>query len=266
MSILDTGPCQRWDCDTCGPWPDTLEPYREVATQAATEILWNRTKRRFGLCEFTLRPCKRSCLPSGWGGWRGGWTDVGAGWPFPALIGGAWFNLGCGSCGDDCSCTTLQQVQLPYPVADVLQILIDGEILPASAYRVDSHRFLVRVDGGSWPSCNDLSSPDTEPGTWSVRATYGEQVPTLGSIAARDLAIEIAKACAGDVNGCQLPGGMVQTITRQGVTKRFVDSASQYGTIGLRMPDLFIQTYNPTRSGMATIIDIDSPRPRRVGT
>lgn len=265
MTLLDSGPCQIWPpVIDCVSVPTASPELTGLALQAATEILWNRTHRRFGVCQYTLRPCRRSCWPD-WR-WAGAWTDVsGWGWPFPALIGGAWFNLGCSACGDSCSCSVLQETVLPSPVAQITEVKIDGLVLAPTAYRVDGWKVLVRVDGGTWPLCNDLSRADTEPGTWSVTAQYGEQVPTTGSFAVGALALEIIKRCVGS-GDCALPVGSVREVTRQGVRKVFVDTQALGFKTGLYWVDLFLDTYNPGRNNVASVFDIDGPRARRVGT
>lgn len=262
------GPCAAWE-PLCADFPEDPTPIEqdwiESALQSATEVLWNRTKRRFGLCEVTYRPCKESC----WGGltWpqlvRGGWFDAsGWGWPFPALVGGKWLNLACGNCSGMCSCGSVEEVRLPYPVYAVTEVKTDGEILPASAYQMYNRNRLLRVDGGRWLTCNDLELDDTEPGTWSVTAQYGEPVPELGRMAVGELASQIYRRCSGDGAGCQLPAGVVKEITRQGVKKVFFDAetAFQGGRVGLYSTDLFISTYNPSATGMASIFNIDGPR------
>lgn len=269
MTTLDTGPCQNWP-PICDDFPADPTPDQQIlidqAVQAATEALWNRTKRRFGLCEMTLRPCRRECWPaSTWASWSPLWQNATSwAWPFPMLVGGAWINLGCGGCGGECSCSSVSETVLPYPVAEVTLVMIDGQPLSSDAYRVDNHRLLVRVDGGDWPRCNDLSLPDTEVGTWSVTAQYGEVVPTLGQLAVGQLAGQIYKLCAGNGAGCVLPVATVRQVTRQGVTKVFFDAATAFkgGKIGLYYPDLFIHTYNPLNTGTASIFSIDGPRRR----
>lgn len=262
----------------CDPWPYICDDFPEEASQeqidaavaAATEALWPRTKSRFGLCSMKLRPCKRECFPSWpWIPARG-WYNVGGlswPWPQPALIGGKWFNITCGGCGDNCSCTQLEEVELPYPVADVTEVKVDGVVLPPSAYRVDEWRLLVRIDGGEWPRCNDLNLDDTHLDTWSVTARYGTEVPELGKLAVGELASQIVKACIDD-DDCAIPASTVTSISRQGVTKTFFDASAAFanGLIGLRWCDLFIKTFNPTGTGLATIFDIDGPRQRRVDT
>lgn len=229
-------------------------------------MLWLRTNRRFGACTTTLRPCREDCVPSlfallpGWGS-----SGIGSwGYPFPALIGGQWYNLGCGSCQNTCSCTWLEQVELPYPVSGIGQVKVDGVVLAPSAYRVDDWRWLVRIDGGRWPTCQDLTKADTEVGTWSVTASYGEAVPELGRFAVNELALEIARGCVGST--CKLSSATVSQLNRQGVTKEFMQGDVMKGQIGLYFSDLFINTYNPFRSHAAAIFDVDGPRARRVGT
>src|SRR5690606_26300487 len=108
-----------------------------------------------------------------------------------------------------------------------------GEILDSSKYRLDEHRYLVRTDGEAWPRCNDLRKSDQHVGTWSVTATFGTVVPPSGQFAVGELALEIAKACAGQ--DCKLSPANVQQITRQGVKKVFLDpnSIKDSGMMGL---------------------------------
>src|SRR5688572_26213399 len=142
------------------------------AVQIATEILYNLSAQQFGVCEFTIRPCRESCNDSawwgasgylGWGGWLGGM------YPQPALIGGNWYNLRCGSCSGSCSCTPLSIALLPSPVNQILEVKVDGVILtPGTDYRVDNFRELVRLGGQFWPECQDMTLADDQPNTWSV--------------------------------------------------------------------------------------------------
>ena len=162
------GPCAdwpvQWTCDL-----DTLNPaVTGIAVSTATETLYALTGMRFGLCEVTLRPCRDDCGDGRF------YDDFGPPWtaqywPQPALIGGLWLNLTCGSCSSGCSCSEVSEVRLPAPVYDITEVVIDGAVLAASAYRLDNNRILVRTDGQRWPRCNDLSE-DSGPGTWSVTA------------------------------------------------------------------------------------------------
>jgi hypothetical protein len=268
--VAVTGPCEAWDLE-CATFPEgTSAALQATAAMIATEVLWNRTKRQFGLCTVTLRPCKQDCFPA-WP-WipTNGWSNLsGATWPFPqpALVGGAWINIACGTCTSGCSCTSDSEVRLPDPVNSIVEVKVDGVVLSVTAYRVDNFNLLVRLDGEDWPRCNDLNLDDNQIGTWSVTARYGDDVPEIGKLASGQLAVEIAKRCM-NASGCVLPSGTVQQVTRQGVTKVFFDSETAFkgGMTGMYWPDLFIKTYNPSGTGIATIFDIDGPRPRRAGT
>lgn len=265
-----TGVCAPWDA-LCVDFPEDPTPEEQElidsALLAATEVLWNRTKRVFGLCPATFRPCHDEC-GTRWPIYMlRPWQDAtNWSWPFPALVGGQWINIACGSCDNGCSCGhPPSTLQLPFPLHDVIEVKIDGEVLDPSAYVVYNRRDLVRTDGGRWPRCNDLGSPDTEPGTWSVTANYGTPVPELGKQAVGQLASQLYKACTGGA-GCLVPMNTIRQITRQGVQKVFFDANAAFtnGLTGLYFPDLFITTYNPTRTGVASIYRIDGPRRQQV--
>lgn len=271
MTILSTGPCGPWEPLDCPAWPDSLAGVKDNAIMAATEVLWELTKRQFGSCTMTLRPCRTDCAGDNalawlYGSWLPTWGgNSGWGWPFPALLGGRWYNLGCGACGDTCSCAIVHQVQLPYPIATITQVKVDGVTLDSGAYRVDDWQFLVRLDGNEWPQCNNLNKADTEVGTWSVTGTWGTAVPMMGRVAVGALALETAKALCGD-GSCQLSPAQVREINRQGVRKAFITAGDKGSQTGLMLVDRFINTYNPTGSNFASIYNIDAPRSRRVGT
>jgi len=260
-----TGPCAdwpvTWTCDV-----DTLNPaVTGIAVSMATETLWALTGMRFGVCQVTLRPCARSCDDGSF------YDDFGPPWasssyPQPALIGGLWFNLACGSCPGTCSCTEVSEVRLPSPVNTIVEVKIDGTPMVSGAYRIDNNRLLVRTDGGRWPRCNDLNLDDTEVGTWSVTATYGEALPEGASLAVGQLACEIAKAAAG--GDCKLPAGL-QQLVRQGVTISYPDVGELFrqGRTGLYLVDMFVATWNP--SGLrqrSRVYNVDRPTVRRAGT
>jgi hypothetical protein len=260
-----TGPCAdwpvTWTCDV-----DTLNPaVTGLAVSMATEALWSLTGMRFGVCQVTLRPCARECQTGSF------YDDFGPPWasgsyPQPALIGGLWYNLTCGSCAGDCSCTEVSEVRLPAPVNTIVEVLIDGTPMVSGAYRVDNNRLLVRTDGGRWPRCNDLNLDDTEVGTWSVTATYGESLPAGAALAMGELACQFAKAADGQ--DCRLPAG-VQQLVRQGVTISYPDVGELFkqGRTGLYLVDAFIATWNPYGLRQRSrVYSVDRPSVRRAGT
>jgi hypothetical protein len=186
----------------------------------ATEFLWRWTGQRFGQCEATIRPCRQDCtagLSTYHGGMTGGTSSSHNGNPWhPTLIGGSWFNIGCGGCGDNCGCSSGRALRFDKPVSGIASIEIDGVVIDPTTYRVDNNVLLVREDGQQWPFCQNMSHALGEPDTWAITLLTGEPVPVGGQIAAGKLACEFAKAACG-AKGCELPS-RVQSITRQGVS------------------------------------------------
>lgn len=269
MALTTAGlPCDPWDPIWCGPIPNVTGSPATTgwAVEAATEVLWALSGRQFGTCTVTSRPCRRTCAADiGMWIWSGRTT-----YPQPALIGGSWFNLTCGSCGTDCSCTSLAEFILPGPVAEVIEITIGGEVMPTGSYRVDDYRKVVRQDGGSWPSCQDLTQPLGEEGTWGVTYSYGQPVPQSGRLAVGELAIQFLKACDANAGGdCALPPNL-QSLIREGVSLQFTEDVQSRlqtdGRLGIWAVDVFLVTFNP--KGLQTrsrVYSPDVPRPRVTG-
>lgn len=235
-----------------------------TAVEIASEVLYHLTAQRFGTCEVTLRPCRRSCYDSfANGSW---WWEYGT-YPRPYWYNGVWYNLGCGVCGDNCSCVGIDETVLPGPLDTVSSVMLDGvQLVEGVNYRIDDYRKVVRIDGLLWPFCQDLTKPDTEVGTWSITASYGEPVPALGRVAVGELAGEIVKYLT--CGECQLPQGVVD-VSRQGISMTIANVADLFNTgfINLRMCDLFIKTANPHHlQARSAVYDLDSPLPRATGT
>ena len=130
------GPCSDWPVQwTCEL--STLNPaVTGIAVATATETLYALTGMRFGLCEVTLRPCRDDCTDGRfYDDFGPPWT--GQAWPQPALIGGLWFNLTCGSCTSGCGCVRVSEVRLPAPVYDITEVVIDGEGLDSVGHAVE---------------------------------------------------------------------------------------------------------------------------------
>jgi glycine/D-amino acid oxidase-like deaminating enzyme len=97
--------------------------------------------------------------------------------------------------------------------------------------------------------------PATEPGTWEVTYEYGLPIPEGGRFAARQLVVEMVKACAGDAT-CRLPAG-VASVTRRGVQ---VDFAGLEGRTGLYEVDQWVNAVNPKGGKLARVLAYDDPR------
>lgn len=227
-----------WSCDVSMNSPAATG----YAVSAATEILHAMSGRQFGFTTVRLRPCREDCYtspwPATWPLWGSSWSS--AGWVSPFRD---WYALpGCGDCAGTCSCGPLPQVKLPGVVDQILEVRVDGSLLVTGSYRLDESRYLVRTDGQAWPRCNNLTLADTETGTWSVTASYGQPVPETGQLAIGELACELLRAMNGE--DCMLPR-YVTSVARQGVSISFPDLSKLKGRLGLRLSDLFIATFNP---------------------
>lgn len=251
MGCPGVGPCAVWelpldcyivsgDADPCIGGQPVPQDLIDAQSLVASQLIWALTGRQFGLCEVTIRPCRKSCNPC---------PDlpefgVGPNGYGPALIDGAWYNIPPCACQDGCSCTTVCSVPLPFPACSVSEVLVDGVIVDPTTYRIDSFNSLVRVGSECWPSCQNLTLPDTEEGTWSVTLEYGREVPELVLRATAEIAAELIKACVGQP--CRLPQRL-QSITRQGVTISFIDPQEfmRNGRTGFYLADMAIQAYNP---------------------
>jgi hypothetical protein len=195
------------------------------------------------------------------------WWELGTPWyPTPVLFDGNWYNIACGSCQGDCSCTRIEQIVLPGPITSITEVKIDGDVLSSNDYRLDDWRKITRLDG-LWPICNDLNKPDTEEGTWSVSLVYGQPVPTMGRMAVGELAYQLILACMGD-DCCVLPY-RIQQLARQGVSIDFPDVSQlmDVNRLGLQFCDMFLDAGNPygLRS-RSEVYNIDAPSPTIAGS
>lgn len=211
---------------------------QQIAVSAAMSILRRLTAGVFSLCPIKIRPCRRRCTEQGY-------RFLGDPLPwYPAMLDGQIYNLSCG-CAGECGCGPLCEIILDPPAHSIIEIKINGLVLPPSAYRVDDYRRLLRVDGGCWPDCQELDRPDIAPGTWSVSYWSGSCPDAGASLALTDLAVNLWRACTGD-KGCAL-GDNVKQVTREGVTIDFDQTleAIRSGGTGLKRVDLWIYSVNP---------------------
>lgn len=255
-------------CDRLNPTSPTPEQTARIERMlwVSTEIIWRLSGKQFGACPVTARPCRQTCAdrPS-YGYWSGStWT--------PVLQDGSWFNLRCDYCRSrtGCSCSELCEVNLPGPIAEIIQVKVDGGVLDPSEYRVDNARKLVRTATTvsatapkCWPTCQELARADTEVGTFSVTYRRGQAVPQGGLWAAGLLACELLKACDGDKD-CALPQN-AQRISRQGVTVDLTEILVSAGNFATGVPeiDLWLESVNPYKSkAPSRVYSLDRPAPR----
>ena len=256
MPITDVGPYSPGsegapDNRPCAPWPllpATTEQAEWFEAQqsevliydelwyAASEILWARSGRRWGVCTYTVRPCgQRTPCPDAnlWDlvSWGYSWPTS---WPWSSMC-------GCrGACGHGPSF-----LRLPRPVAAVSEVIIDGVTLDPSEYEVVQWKWLHRTDGSAWPATQDLDLHATEPNTFQVTFDRGRPVPTAGQIHVTELFRQYLLAATGAA-GCALAPNVTEMI-RKGV-RTFSDPASvlkTYNRIGISSIDLWLTTVNP---------------------
>lgn len=171
---------------------------------------------------------------------------------------GQWTNAHCGTCFGNCG-HPLGSIVLPGPIGGIVEVKIDGLILPSTAYRVDNGAYLVRQDGGVWPSTQNLTRDDSQEGTWSVAYYRGAMPDALTNRAAGVLAFEYVKACR-NASTCRLPSG-VTSITRQGVSMEIQTGMFEGGYTGISDVDTVIRIFNPY--GLKAPPVIMSPDTRR---
>lgn len=231
----------------------------QSACDIATDLLYTLSGAQWGgSCSLTVRPCNpASCYSSG-----GSW--VSASGTFTPTDESSWPARGC-------TCASLPQIDLGYwPITTITQIKVDGAVVDPTTYRLDEQRYLIRLADATgvnpgWPCHQRLDTPDTKADTWSVSFEYGLMPPAAGVNAAKKLACEIAKACAGI--SCDLPGRVTSAV-RQGVSFTLMDpSMLDNGLTGLYEVDLFLMAYNPKKlRGLTVVYSPDiGPGSRRVG-
>lgn len=250
------GPCE-WPLNTtCVPgWADYSPAVQAAATSWATYLLWALTGRQYGACEVTIRPCGPRCSgPNGYFTWpvnAGSVTGGNPPWMIPWIDNGLWRNCGCTG---GCSCSATCEVAIPGPVAEVVEVTVDGVVVPNTSWRVDMLKgvvVLVRTDGECWPECQDMDADIDEPGSFAITYKQGVSVPLAGMLAAGQLAGEFAKACSGAE--CALPQQLA-SLSRNGVEVTVVDPTQflDQGLTGIANVDLWIRAVNPARRANRT--------------
>lgn len=259
MADPEQGPCADWaaagDVDA-GCLPEGVTADLVVSKLPATsDLLWRESAYQYpGECTSpTIRP-------------RGGHPDGDQGGPVAIAMGDGWWipqgiagtlDVNCLG-GGSCSCLALRQILLPgEPVTEIVSVKIDGTTLDPGAYRVDDWRYLVRTDGGTWPTCQQAHLNDDQPGTWSLVFKYGTPPPESGVTAAVALATQFAAACT-DGADCALPPNATRA-SRRGIefdltAADLLDDQGNYTVPEVRA---FLHAVNP--HGLASDASVRSP-------
>ena len=255
---MDTEVCSPWAtlADLQAPCNDYLmdTAILEESLAMATDVLFNLTGRRWpGECEDTIRPC----------------TDPWWRWNYHERHGGrTWYERTCG-------CHHLREIKLPgRPATEIVEVKVDGAVVPPAAYRLDDQSKLVALDPHDvnlWPVCQYLERDLTEWRTFGVTYRFGTAPPRGGIRAAATLACQLTlatdpKAIAD--GRCRLPK-RVTTITRQGVSLAVVDPLTLFadGLTGIAEVDMWVNSIlHGDARRRATFIDPAKHTPvRRTG-
>lgn len=217
----------------------------------ASAVLYRLSGRQFaGICTDTVRPIVRwhrlGIAPPWW--WSGPYRDGGLG-AFttrdPHRPGGPAISLGA------------------YPLHDIIEVRIDGQVIDPDTYRIDDRRWLTRIDpsGIGWPPDQDLSGdPATDPNTFQVHFRFGQPPDRGGVDSAKILAIELAKHASGDT--CNLPE-RITSIQTPGMALAVLDPWAflDKGRTGIYEVDLWLSAVNP--SGLRRRSQVLSPNRQR---
>jgi hypothetical protein len=256
-------PCTTWDVDpaalgVCSGWNEYSAEIKFWSLKLATLWLWGATGRRFGPCPITVRPAQPKGSPLAYRDYPTMPGAEGLGVPGgPYLYAGRWYNAGCtmGCCGSGgCS------IVLRGPVYAIDEVLVDGTVVPPSAYRVDvagGAWLLVRTDGSCWPTCQNFTRATTEDDTFEVSYSIGEEIPDGLLLAAGMLACEYGSHLTG--GRCALPAKMTR-LSRQGVEVEIEPPSPADGRTGIAMVDSVVATLNP--SGLKAppvVLSLDLP-------
>lgn len=262
---LQAGPCEPWDVDLCCD-VDDIDPVQVTRwATAASFILWALSGRRYGpSCPITVRPCRRSCMDAyplmvNWAAGAGPWI------PYIG-VDGQWRNASVCGCKQDCSCTELCEVRLDGPVYDIVEVNVDGVVLPGNgaAYRVDSPNLLVRLDGECWPDCQDMAEPAGTDGTFTVTYRTGLPLDPAATAAVSELTCHFLRGCSPGTCGCKANRNVTK-INRQNYQMEFADPTLIYseGRTGLPLADLWLAAVNPYRmTSPSRVYSPDYKRPR----
>lgn len=247
-----------WGCKFA---PDKIAEMRSnpvtlKAMERSEALAWytlaSLTGYQVGVCPIIVRPCAASAGRAGsWmaapvsGGNAAGLPTAAIGTFSPYLSGGEWYNA-CGCSGPgSCGCDQLSQVELPGPIGSIERVVVSGEVIDPSRYRVDNANMLVSLDPDlRWPVRQNMAAGPDDIGAFSVAYYQGTPPSTVTRYCAGLLAAEFYAACTGGT--CKLPAG-VTTLARQGVTFEIETGLFENGYTGIRPVDALIRMLNPNK-------------------
>lgn len=217
-------------------WATYPAQTQATATLLASTKLWSSLGRRHQACDVIARPVLRSCRVSEM-------DLVAAPDAYVTYVdSGNWLTP---SAGDTSDIIDAARCRLDGPVASITSVTVDGVVVLATKYRVDDGWWLVRTDGLTWPTWQNIDLPSGAVGTFVVNYKQGV-VPSAVILAmAGTLALEYARAICGNT-ACRLPSRTRQ-IVRSEVTIDMIDPTvfAEAGLTGIEEVDALIGALNP---------------------
>jgi hypothetical protein len=158
-----------------------------------------------------------------------------------------------------------------YPVRSIIEVKIDGIIIPPDEYELREYQRLVRLRTSAsetptarfgWPTSQYVDLPDTEEGTFSVLYEYGTDPGIGGKTACTILAESMALPRLGDTTTYP---ERTTSVTRQGVTVQVasVEDVVKSGQTGIYAVDRWIMSVNPTKARRQAVVFSPDRAPNR---
>lgn len=234
-------------------WTDTqLNALYANAANQASEILYSLSGRQFtGECgPVTIRPVARPIDADNRGSVsRGAWNY------------GGWGTGSQSHFGMPAVLSSYGQNEPPvieifdYPVNKIVEVKIDGVVIPPDEYELRDQKHLVRMrptaesdptDRWGWPTSQVQDLPDTQEGTFSITYTYGQDPGYAGRLACTVFAAYLLIPQLGDTSA--YPQRVVN-INRQGVAMQIASPIDilNKGMTGIEEVDAWILAVNPNK-------------------
>lgn len=242
----------------------TVNSRLDTVAVEASMVLFELSGRQFtGLCTRTVRPCADPCRRWGSSRIEASYWDSVRGWRSER--------------GGSCGCGSVSAVKLAgYPVRQIEEVLIDGDVVDPSLYRLDDWRKLTRLDNpdgtkGRWPACQNLALDDG-PGTFSVTYQHGVDPPLIAFEAAAELACRLYQIClpgSDAATASQIPVGVARVVRQgievdRGLLVNFLYAAKPSGLVAV---DAFLAAYGGGTRRRPSVFSPDvQPYARRVGS
>lgn len=241
------------------------------AAVAASEILFVRSGRVYtGSCgPVTIRPVARPTDMD-----ERTWLGSGGAWGYSSSWGSCnYYGLGAGGVVSHFGCSNPPEIELgTYPVTSIIQVLIDGVLIPPDEYELRDYRTLVRMrptpsyvptERYGWPTCQIQDLPDSQQGTFSVTFDFGQDPGSGGRMAAKALAQAFALAHLGVSDAFPQ---RITKIERQGISAAVTDVIDilAKGALGIYEVDAWLASVNPqSQRTQSSVWSPDIGRPRR---